>query len=50
VGEEPSNDEEVDVEMDEGCGGPAAERGVEEAGGEARTCGVVAEAVEDSQQ
>ena len=50
MGEEPSNDEEVDVEVDGVCGGPVGERGVEVAGGEVRTCGVVAGAVEDSRQ
>ena len=49
MGEELSNDEGVDVELDEVCGGPAGERDVEVAGEEGRS-GVVAGAVEDSQE
>lgn len=50
MGEELSNDEGADVELDEVRGGPAGERDVEVAGEEGRTCGVVAGPVEDSQK
>lgn len=50
MGEEPSNDEGADVELDEVCGGPAEEPDVEVAEEEGRTCDVVVGLVEDSQK